>query len=391
MAGIDRDDPTILFEANDGGGCESIVLGGAGEIGVDPDGQIRETGAVGRHQPNRGVDSRGDHPGTDTLARNIGDGGDQRIAIFKGVVGVAGDVAARRGLGHEAVTLDFGKDLGIEVGLDDRGHLHLASQPFAFEGFESQADGFHGNRDLDGKKLEKPNVVGGKGLGARAGLFVRGDQDSKSSILGDERDGRHLFGVDTVVPRLGQTVIIDGRTAETPEAFGRGCIIAEIDVSTADAEEGDEVADELFGNPFGLQDSADAAGNGANGLEFPEMETLVKTSPLELFAELPSPESETSGQKDRLFELLRFEQVEAPAGNIAGEGYRRPSFGGLFDLARDGAWPSGVVIAVTTQNTGPRTGLFDNRSQQVLSELWTLVAAECGVGEAKEFRQRDHP
>ena len=57
----------------------------------------------------------------------------------------------------------------------------------------------------------------------------------------------------------------------------------------------------------------------------------------------------------------------------------------------NGAGPTSEIVAVTSQYAGARVGFFDDRSQQILGELWALVTAERGVGEAKQLRQRDLP
>ncbi len=141
--------------------------------------------------------------------------GNQGVTIGECVVGVAGDMTARGRLGDEAVALDFREDLGIEVGLDHRRHLELVSQPFPLQGLEGQPDGLHGHGDLDGKEFEKTDIVGGERFGARTGFLVGGDKHPEGSVLGDQRDGRDLLGVDPVVPGLGEPIVVDGRAAET--------------------------------------------------------------------------------------------------------------------------------------------------------------------------------
>ena len=91
--------------------------------------------------------------------------------------------------------------------------------------------------------------------------------------------------------------------------------------------------DQLLGQILGIEDATDAGGDRADGLELPEVEALVKPSPFELDPELPVPEPQTRGGDDRFVELLRFEKVEAPAGDVAGERDLAPALGGVLDLA----------------------------------------------------------
>ena len=180
--------------------------------------------------------------------------------------------------------------------------------------------------------------------------------------------------------------------AEPADAGGGGRVVAEIDVGAADTEQGDEMADEFLGDPLRFEDAADAAGDGADRLELPEVEALVEARPFEFLAELPGAEAETGGRRGPTRRAARAGEDggSKPAMSPENGTSVQPSVA-CFDLARDRAGPAGEIVAVPAQHAGARTGFFDHRPQQILGELRALVAAEGGVGEAEELRQRHCP
>ena len=92
------------------------------------------------------------------------------------------------------------------------------------------------------------------------------------------------------------------------------------------------MADQLFCEGRRVENSADAGGDGSNGFQFPQVETLVELAPLEFFPQLPRTETEAGGAEGRFVETFEVEQPKAPQSFFGAEGDFAPSFGRLFDL-----------------------------------------------------------
>ena len=92
------------------------------------------------------------------------------------------------------------------------------------------------------------------------------------------------------------------------------------------------MADQLFGQDRGVEDSTDAGGDGSDGFQLPKMEALVKLRAFELLTEVQGAETEPGGAERGLVEAFQVEQPQTPVGVVTAERNLAPSLGGVLDL-----------------------------------------------------------
>lgn len=148
------------------------------------------------------------------------------------------------------------------------------------------------------------------------------------------------------------------------------------------------MADQLFGQDRGVEDSPDAGGDGSDGLQLPEVEAGVEPGAFELLAEVQGAETESGGAECGLVESFEVEQPQAPVAVVAAERNFTPSLGRVLDLWRNRSRPAGHDIFVTSQHAGPRPRFFDHRPEELFREVGIGVAAEGDLRQAKKIRQR---
>jgi hypothetical protein len=68
------------------------------------------------------------------------------------------------------------------------------------------------------------------------------------------------------------------------------------------------MADQLIDKRPGIEDAADTGGDGADGLELPEMEPFVEAAALEFVSELPRTQTDPRGIEGRFIEAVQMEQ-----------------------------------------------------------------------------------
>jgi hypothetical protein len=273
--------------------------------------------------------------------------------------------------------------LRVEVRLDHRRHLELAFEPLAFEGLLCQSHVLHGDCDLDREELEQTHVVGCKGFGTCASLFVAGNQNTECAGVGLQGKRNEVVGVNPLTPGGLYIFVLEAGRSKTADDRGGLWRITEIKVCRTDPEEGNEVADQLLGQGLRVENAADAGGDGTNGLELPKMEALVKTAAFELLPELPCAKANPGCVESQFVEPIQMEEPQAPLSLVPAKRNLAPAFGGLLDLCGNGTRPPGDGLIALFQNPGSRSGLLDHHPEDFLGKVGAGVAAERDIRQAQ--------